>query len=58
MEIKGVIYDLDGVIVNTARLHLEAWTMLAEELGVQMTDEIELALRGLDRMRSLDLLLK
>lgn len=57
-RIRGVIYDLDGVIVNTAGFHTEAWTMLAEDLGIQMTHETALAQRGVDRMKSLELLLR
>lgn len=34
---KGIIFDLDGVIVNTARFHLEAWKRLADELGIELT---------------------
>ncbi|WP_457786645.1 beta-phosphoglucomutase [Geobacillus sp. Geo 8.1] len=56
--IQGVIYDLDGVIVNTAQLHLESWKELAKTLHIRMTEEIALAQRGVDRRTSLKILLE
>ena len=51
------IFDLDGVITDTARQHLAAWQALARELDVPFDPEIGEQLKGLSRMDSLDLLL-
>ncbi|WP_326539414.1 beta-phosphoglucomutase [Pseudorhodoferax sp.] len=51
------IFDLDGVITDTARLHLAAWHGLARRLGLPFDPAMEARLRGLSRMDSLDLIL-
>jgi beta-phosphoglucomutase len=51
------IFDLDGVITDTARQHLAAWRDLAQELGLPFDPQIGERLKGLSRMDSLDLLL-
>jgi beta-phosphoglucomutase len=56
--IEGCIFDLDGVIVDTARYHFIAWKALAEELGFEFTEEDNEQLKGVSRMRSLDILLE
>lgn len=48
------IFDLDGVITDTARLHLDAWGALAHELGLPFDPAMEEQLRGLSRMDSLE----
>ncbi|BFM17510.1 beta-phosphoglucomutase [Maricurvus nonylphenolicus] len=53
----AVIFDLDGVIANTAKFHFLAWRQLAEELGIHLPDEAESRLKGLERMASLELIL-
>jgi beta-phosphoglucomutase len=58
MTIKGFIFDLDGVIVDTARLHYLAWKELANELGFEFTPEHNERLKGVSRMRSLEILLE
>ncbi|ADN02471.1 beta-phosphoglucomutase [Spirochaeta thermophila] len=55
---KGAIFDLDGVIVDTARYHYLAWRRLAEELGFEFTPEHNERLKGVSRMRSLEILLE
>lgn len=55
---KGIIFDLDGVIVDTAKYHFLAWRRLAEELGVEFTLEDNELLKGVSRMASLDIILK
>lgn len=56
--IKGVIFDLDGVIVSTDELHYEAWKKLAEELGItDFTKEDNEKQRGVSRMESLEVVL-
>lgn len=57
-EIKGIIFDLDGVIVFTDELHYEAWKKMAEELGVYFDREINHLLRGVSRMESLEIILR
>jgi beta-phosphoglucomutase len=54
---KAVIFDLDGVIVDTAKYHYLAWKRLAEELGISFTPVDNERLKGVSRMASLDILL-
>jgi beta-phosphoglucomutase len=55
--IKGFIFDLDGVIVDTAKYHYLAWKKLANELGFQFTEEQNEAFKGVSRKRCLEILL-
>lgn len=57
-NMKGAIFDLDGVIVDTAKYHYLAWAKLADELGFEFTEEHNERLKGVSRMRSLDILLE
>lgn len=56
--LKGLIFDLDGVITDSARYHLAAWNALAEELGIKLPAKASDELRGLARMDSLELILR
>jgi len=56
--IKACIFDLDGVIVDTAVYHYKAWKRLANELGFDITEEQNENLKGVSRMASLDLILQ
>lgn len=56
--LKGLIFDLDGVLTNSARFHLTAWNNLAKELGIALTPAQINSLRGISRMDSLNLILK
>jgi len=56
--IKACIFDLDGVIVDTARFHYLAWKRLAEELGFYFSPEHNEKLKGVSRIRSLEILLE
>lgn len=56
--IKGVIFDLDGVIVHTDKYHYLAWKTLADELGIYFDEVINNRLRGVSRMDSLDIVLE
>ena len=56
--IKGAIFDLDGVIVDTAKYHYLAWKELAKELGFDFTESDNERLKGVSRMRSLEILLE
>ncbi|HMI07587.1 MAG TPA: beta-phosphoglucomutase [Flavobacterium sp.] len=55
---KAFIFDLDGVIVDTARYHFLAWQKIASELGIEFTPEHNEELKGVSRVRSLDLILE
>jgi len=54
---KAFIFDLDGVIVDTAKYHFLAWRNLANELGFEFTEEHNELLKGVSRVRSLEILL-
>jgi beta-phosphoglucomutase len=57
-SLKAVIFDLDGVIADTAVVHHAAWKRLAAEIGVPFDDAIGERLKGVDRMGSLDIMLE
>lgn len=54
---KGAIFDLDGVIVDTAKYHYLAWKKLADELGFEFSNAHNERLKGVSRMKSLEILL-
>ena len=56
-QYKAVIFDLDGVITDTAHYHYLAWKRLAESEGVPFDAAFNEHLKGIDRMGSLDLIL-
>lgn len=55
---KGVIFDLDGVIVDTAKFHYLAWKKLANDLGFDITETQNEQLKGVSRVRSLEKILE
>lgn len=55
---KGFIFDLDGVIVDTAKYHYLAWKKLANELGFEFTLEQNELFKGVSRKRCLEILLE
>jgi len=57
MSKKAFIFDLDGVIVDTAKYHYLAWKKIATELGIDFTHEHNELLKGVSRVRSLDIIL-
>ncbi len=57
MSKKVFIFDLDGVIVDTAKYHFLAWQKLAQEIGIEFTPEHNEELKGVSRVRSLDIIL-
>ncbi len=57
-EIKVCIFDLDGVLVDTAKYHYLAWKRLANELDFDFTERDNERLKGVSRMRSLEILLE
>ena len=58
MNNKTFIFDLDGVIVDTAKYHFLAWQRLASQLGIDFTPEHNEQLKGVSRVRSLDIILE
>lgn len=58
MELKAIIFDLDGVICSTDEYHFLAWKTLADELGIYFDREINDRLRGVSRMESLEIILE
>lgn len=55
---KGVLFDLDGVITDTAEYHYQAWKLLAKELGITIDRDFNERLKGVSREDSLKLILK
>jgi beta-phosphoglucomutase len=56
--IKGFLFDLDGVIVETAGFHYQAWRQMANDLGFDISKEFNEKLKGVSRVDSLNLILK
>jgi beta-phosphoglucomutase len=57
-NIKACIFDLDGVIVDTAIYHYQAWKRLANQLGLAFTEHDNELLKGVSRTRSLEIILE
>lgn len=55
---KGIIFDLDGVIVDTAKYHYLAWKKLANQLGFEFTKEQNELFKGVSRKRCLEILIE
>lgn len=55
---KALLFDLDGVIVDTAKYHFIAWKQIAEELGINFTLQDNERLKGVSRMRSFEIILE
>ena len=53
---KGFIFDLDGVIVDTAKYHYLAWKKLSNELGFEFTEVQNEMFKGVSRKRCLEIL--
>ena len=56
-NIKGLIFDLDGVLLSTDHYHYLAWKKLADRLGIPFTEKDNERLRGVSRMESLEIVL-
>lgn len=56
--LHACIFDLDGVIVDTAKFHYQAWKTLAHGLGFDFTEHDNERLKGVSRMRSLEIILE
>ena len=55
--LRGVVFDLDGVITDTAHFHFLAWQQLAQQLGLPFDEAFNETLKGIDRMGSLERIL-
>jgi len=55
---KGIIFDLDGVIVDTAKYHYLAWRKLANRLGFEFSQKQNELFKGVSRKRCMDILLE
>jgi beta-phosphoglucomutase len=55
---KAIIFDLDGVIVDTAKYHFMAWKKIANDLGFDFTEAQNELLKGVSRVQSLEYLLE
>jgi beta-phosphoglucomutase len=58
MRTSACIFDLDGVIVDTAKYHFLAWKKLADQLGIIFTENDNERLKGVSRMDSLEIILE
>ena len=58
MKIKGCLFDMDGVIVDTAKHHYIAWKSLADELAIPFSEIENESLKGLSRIESLERILR
>mgnify|MGYP000766302606 CR=1 len=56
--LKAVLFDLDGVITDSAKYHYLAWKQLADELNIPFDEKYNEKLKGVSRMESLELILK
>lgn len=52
-RIKGIIFDLDGIITDTAKFHYKAWKQIIAPYGMKLTSEINEKIKGLDRKNTL-----
>ncbi|AMM52467.1 beta-phosphoglucomutase [Rufibacter sp. DG15C] len=57
-QITACLFDLDGVLVDTAVYHYKAWRDLANSLGIEFTEEDNERLKGVSRVRSLEIILE
>jgi beta-phosphoglucomutase len=58
IQLQAVLFDLDGVIVDTAKYHYLAWKMIADQEGIPFDEHINERLKGVSRMASLDVILE
>ena len=57
-DIKGCIFDMDGVLTDTAELHFKSWKRFAKQFGFKIPDELNTRLKGLSRPDSLQIILE
>lgn len=58
MSLKALIFDLDGVLTDTAKYHYLAWKKLADELGYYFDEDINELLKGVSRINSFEIILE
>lgn len=58
MDVKGIIFDLDGVIVFTDKFHYQAWKKMSDKMGIYFDETINNHLRGVSRAESLEIILE
>ena len=58
MSLKALIFDLDGVLTDTAKYHYLAWKKLADELGYYFDEEMNELLKGVSRINSFEIILE
>lgn len=58
MKPQAIIFDLDGVITDTAHLHFVAWRNVAAEVGISIDEKFNAELKGISRMASLERILR
>ncbi|MGZ9583360.1 beta-phosphoglucomutase [Paenibacillus marinisediminis] len=58
MDVRAVLFDLDGVITDTAEYHFIAWKQLADQLGIEIDRQFNELLKGVSRMESLERILR
>ena len=58
MRTSACIFDLDGVLVDTAKYHFKAWKRLTDKLGIDFTENDNERLKGVSRMASLEIILE
>ncbi|SCP99835.1 beta-phosphoglucomutase [Anaerobium acetethylicum] len=58
MNIKALIFDLDGVIVFTDKFHYQAWKKVSDKMGIYFDETINNRLRGVSRAESLEIILE
>ena len=58
MQLQAFIFDLDGVLTDTAKFHYQAWKRLADEMGAEFNWEINHQLRGVSRRQSMEIIFK
>lgn len=56
-KVKGVLFDLNGIITDSWAYHSRSWQEIANQLGINWTDELEEAIKGRDRIDSLNAIL-
>lgn len=56
--IKGLVFDLDGVLTDTAQYHFKAWQAMAKSININIDESFNEKLKGISRMESLDIILK
>ncbi len=58
IKYKGVIFDLDGVLCSTDELHYQSWKKVTDRLGIYFDRSVNERLRGVSRLKSLDIILE